>query len=93
MLFRSGMLLATDYKDQNGKDCVEVLNCSWANPGTPVMIEGADLSFTKPHEIDADTFFAVDIVVVNNIVTIDGHPLLVDGKPLKTIFTKNGGVH
>ncbi|MCR5699796.1 MAG: methionine--tRNA ligase, partial [Treponemataceae bacterium] len=29
-----GMLLAADYKDADGKDCVEILTCPWANPGT-----------------------------------------------------------
>ncbi|MEE1182062.1 MAG: methionine--tRNA ligase, partial [Treponema sp.] len=35
-----GMLLAADYKDESGKDCVEVLEAPWAKPGTKVVLEG-----------------------------------------------------
>ena len=88
-----GMLLAADYTDTNGKDCVEVLDCEWAAPGTPVVLEGMAPEGEKPQQIDADTFFAVDIEVRNHTVTIGGIPLTVGGKRITTVFTENGGVH
>ena len=67
-----GMLLAADYTDSEGKEHVEVLNCPWAAPGTPVVLEGADASAEKSDLIDADTFFSVEITVKNKIVNIQG---------------------
>lgn len=88
-----GMLLATDYTGADGKAAVEVLDCSWAQPGTPVVLEGTNLEAEKPAEISADVFFAVDITVQNNTVCVGGKPLTVAGKPVVTVYTKNGGVH
>ena len=88
-----GMLLAADYTDAEGKECVEVLDCGWTSPGTPVVLEGADPAASKDAEIDADTFFAVDIAVVNKTVTIGGVPLVADGKVITTQMTVNGEVH
>ena len=88
-----GMLLAADYKDENGKECVEVLDCSWAKPGSQILLEGTSSTNEKPEEIDADNFFAVDILVKNNTVCIGDKALMVEGQPIKTIFTVNGEVH
>ncbi len=88
-----GMLLACDYKDENGKDCVEPLEAPWAAPGTPVVLEGADPSFVKPEEISADDFFAVDINCVEKNIQIAGKNLVVDGKAITTVHTVNGEVH
>ena len=88
-----GMLLAADYTDAEGKECVEVLDCGWTTPGTPVVLEGADPAASKDAEIDADTFFAVDIAVVNKTVTIGGVPLMAGGKVITTQMTVNGEVH
>ncbi len=88
-----GMLLAADYTDADGKECVEVLDCPWAPPGTPVVLDGADPAAEKPAQIDADTFFAVDIEVKDNTVRIGGVPLVAGGKPVTTVRTVNGGVH
>lgn len=88
-----GMLLAADYKDADGKDCVEPLEAPWAVPGTKVILEGADVNAEKPAEITADDFFAVEIKAVNNNVTIGGVNLTVDGKFLKTVKTVNGDIH
>ena len=87
------MLLAADYKDESGKDCVEVLEAPWAKPGTKVVLEGADINAVKPAEITADAFFAVEIKAENNNVTIGGVNLTVDGKILKTVKTVNGDIH
>lgn len=87
-----GMLLAADYKNSDGKDCVEVLTAPWAAPGTKVVLEGADASFEKPNEISADDFFKVQIKVINNSVEICGKKLTADGKPLSTSIAQNSDV-
>jgi len=88
-----GMLLACDYKDENGKDCVEPLEAPWAQPGTPVVLEGADPAAVKPEEISADDFFAVAMNCVNKNIEISGKKLVVDGKAITTVHTVNGEVH
>ena len=88
-----GMLLAADYKDKDGKDAVEVLEAPWAEPGTQVVLEGADPTAQKPAEITADEFFKVQVNVVNKSVEISGKKLVVNGKAITTVYTENGGVH
>lgn len=88
-----GMLLAADYTDANGKECVEVLDCSWAAPGTPVVLEGTDPAFAKAEVVDADTFFEVPISVTEKAVNINGKALVADGKAIITVNTVNGEVH
>ncbi|MBO5100838.1 MAG: methionine--tRNA ligase [Treponema sp.] len=79
-----GMLLAGDYKDETGKDCVEVLEAPWAEPGTKVILEGADINTIKKSEISGDEFFSVSINAENGVVMLGGKKLLADGKELKT---------
>ena len=43
-----GMLLAAGAENPDGTERVEVLDSSWAPPGTPVILEGADPQFKKP---------------------------------------------
>ena len=88
-----GMLLAADYKDADGKDCVEPLEAPWAEPGTPVVLEGADPAFKKPDEITADEFFKVVVNVVSKSVEISGKKLCAAGKAISTVHTENGEVH
>ncbi len=88
-----GMLLAADYKDADGKECVEVLSAPWAAPGTNVVLEGDDVDAVKPDNIEADMFFSIEINVVEKNVEIGGKKLTADGKILTTEFTVNGGVH
>lgn len=88
-----GMLLAADYKDADGKDCVEVLSAPWAAPGTNVVLEGDDVNAVKPDNIDADMFFSIEINVVDKNVEIGGKKLVADGRIISTEFTINGGVH
>ncbi len=87
-----GMLLAGDYTDSNGKECVEVLDSSWASPGTPVILEGADSTVVKPECIDADTFFAAPMKIIDHLVTINGKKLLIEGKPVRTVHVESGDV-
>lgn len=88
-----GMLLAADYKDGSGKDCVEILEAPWAAPGTAVVLEGTDESIAKPCSISADDFFAVKITVSENQVQLGGKRLMADGIPVKTSAAANGSVH
>ena len=88
-----GMLLAADYNDADGKECVEVLECPDAAPGTPVVLEGSDPAFKKADSVDADTFFEVPINVTEKVITINGKKLLADGKEITMKFTVNGEVH
>ena len=87
-----GMLLAGDYKDADGKDCVEVLDVSWAAPGTKIVIEGADLKAAKKAEITGDEFFSVQIKSVDGVVQIAGKPLMADGKAVKTTKALNSDI-
>ncbi len=87
-----GMLLACDYKNAEGKDCVEVLEAPWAEPGTVITVEGME-STTKPEEISADDFFKVELKVSGKTVVVDGAKLLVNGKPIETKFADNTGVN
>ena len=87
-----GMLLAADYKDADGKDCVELVTAPWAAPGTPVVLEGSDVNAVKPEQIDADVFFKIEIKVTDHNVGIGGVKLLADGKAITTEKTADGGV-
>lgn len=88
-----GMLLAADYKDENGKDCVEPLEAPWAEPGTKVILEGADENAVKPSEISADDFFAVEVKITDKNVNISGKKLMAKGQVITTTHTVNGDVH
>ena len=91
-LVNNKVLLAASFTDAEGKEHVEVLDCPWAKPGTPVVLEGSDPSAVKETEIDADTFFSVEISVKDKNVGIQGKPLFADGKSITTILTENGEV-
>lgn len=87
-----GMLLAGHYNDENGKECVEVLDVSWAKPGTKIVLEGSDVNTIKKSEISGDDFFAVSINSVNGIVQIAGKKLLADGKEITTSKALNSDI-
>jgi len=87
-----GMLLAGDYKDADGKDCVEVLDASWAVPGTKVVLEGADPKAAKKAEITGDEFFAVKIEAKDGVVQLAGKKLVADGKEIKTVNAVNSEI-
>ena len=87
-----GMLLAGDYVDSDGKERVEVLDSSWAAPGTPVILEGCDAPADKPAVIDADTFFSAPMEIKDYVVQINGRKLLIDGKPVRLAHIETGSV-
>ena len=86
-----GMLLAGDYKDGE-KDCVEVLDASWAAPGTKVVLEGSDENAVKKAEITADDFFAVKIESKDGVVQIAGKKLLAGGKEIEVQKALNSDI-
>ncbi|MCM1321001.1 MAG: phenylalanine--tRNA ligase subunit beta [Bacteroides sp.] len=87
-----GMLLAAECKDADGNETVEVLNCPWAAPGTPVVLQGTNPASLKAEKIDADIFFSVPITVADNRVVIGKTALVADGKEITTESVKNGEV-
>ncbi|MBP5587602.1 MAG: methionine--tRNA ligase, partial [Treponema sp.] len=87
-----GMLLAGDYKDENGKECVEVLDAGWAAPGTKVILEGADVNAVKKEQITGDEFFSVSIEAKDGFVQIAGKKLLADSKEIKTAKALNSEI-
>ena len=87
-----GMLLAGDYTDAEGHDHVEVLDSSWAPPGTPVILEGAVEITEKPSTIDVDTFFSAPMEIIDHTVMINGKRLLVLGKPITVRHIAHGTV-
>ncbi|MBP3771574.1 MAG: class I tRNA ligase family protein, partial [Treponema sp.] len=86
-----GMLLAGDYTE-DGKECVEVLDASWAAPGTKVVLEGSDVNAGKKAEISGDDFFSVSIEAKEGIIGIAGKKLLADGKEIKTVKALNSRI-
>lgn len=88
-----GMLLAADYKDENGKDCVEVLEVLDSLPGTKIVLEGSDINAEKPNEIQGDDFFKISIQVTNKILNLNGTKLLADGQEIKTQYAENSEVN
>ena len=87
-----GMLLAADCELPDGTEAVEVLDCPWAPPGTPVVPEGADPAAAKPAKIDADVFFALEMTVRDNVVYAGGKPLTAAGKTVRTLRIADGSV-
>lgn len=87
-----GMLLAADYTDENGKECVEVLEAPWAKPGTLLSLDGIE-NAEKPDTIDADTFFAVEFSSKDGVVGIHGTKLLANGKEIVLTNAKNAEIH
>lgn len=88
-----GMLLAVDYKDEDGSDKVEVLEAPWAKPGDAVVIEGAAGAPEKKKEITAEEFSRVAISVAGKKVLLGGRALLAGGRALETSKASEGAVH
>ena len=86
-----GMLLAADY-EEDGKEKVELLTAPWAAPGTPVVLEGSDVSLEKPSKIDIDRFCKIDYRIVEKHAQAAGKNLVADGKAIITEKTVNGEI-
>ena len=88
-----GMLLAADYKKEDGSDGVEPLEAPWAAPGDKVYLEGFEANEANCEDIGADIFFQVAISVKDNAVFVGDKKLCVKGQAIKTVHTVNGEVH
>ncbi|HAC32252.1 MAG TPA: methionine--tRNA ligase, partial [Treponema sp.] len=86
-----GMLLAGDYTE-DAKECVEVLEAPWAEPGTKVVLEGSDENAVKKAEISGDEFFSVMIEAKDGLVQVAGKKLLAKGQEIKTVKALNGEI-
>lgn len=78
-----GMLLAASATQSDGSEAVEVLDVSFAEPGTRIQVGDMALS-EPPAEIDIDTFFSMPIVAKDGAILIGQQPLTCNGKPLFT---------
>ncbi len=87
-----GMLLAASHSGTEGKEIVEVIEASWATPGTKVYLDGTAQDASPLSELDADTFFSIPITAQSNSVVVSGRTLMVDQKPLTTSLVPNGEV-
>ena len=87
-----GMLLAADWKDADGKPRVEVLDASWAKPGTRISLEGLPLPASKKAEITGDEFFSVKIEARGGVVQLAGKKLLADGREIRTEKALDGEI-
>ncbi|MFQ3547842.1 MAG: methionine--tRNA ligase [Termitinemataceae bacterium] len=86
-----GMLLAASAPLPDGTEAVEVLDASFAEPGTRIQIGNLDQDST-PLEIDIDTFFSMPIVAKDGGIFVDGEKLHSKGIPLATHKVTNGEV-
>ncbi|MBU0934856.1 MAG: methionine--tRNA ligase [Spirochaetes bacterium] len=86
-----GMLLAASIETADGELC-EVLDASWAEPGTRLLLEGQDYASPAAPEIDIDTFFSVPIKAVAGKVYVGSKELQLCAKTLTTVKVPNGEV-
>lgn len=86
-----GMLLAASATQSDGSEVVEVLDASFAEPGTRIQVGNIPLS-EAPAEIDIDTFFSMPILAKDGVILIDQQPLTCNGKTLSTNRVLQGEV-
>ncbi len=88
----AGMLLAASRSGPEGKEAVEVLSAPWANPGTPVTLEGLSSDNPPISEIDVDTFFSVPLASVGGFALVGRARLLAGGRPIELRTVSDGEV-
>ncbi len=81
-----GMLLTAEKKKK-----LEVIDVSFADPGTEVLLEG-ETEASAIDEISIDQFSEAGLRIENNEVKIDGKRLVLNGSPIKTSEVANGKV-
>lgn len=87
-----GMLLAAAGPLSEGGEKVEVLEAPWAEPGTPVVIDGDSGADQAVDETDIDSFFSVPLKAADGKVMVGNARLAAGGKVLQTAFVKNGAI-
>lgn len=87
-----GMLLAASVEGENGKEICEVIDVSWATPGSRLVLSGQDPAVPAAELIDAETFFSVPIKVAGGSVQVGSKQLVVDSKACTTQRVTDGDV-
>ena len=64
----------------------------WAEPGTKVVLQGADPAAAKKAEINIDEFFSVQIKAVDGKIQIAGKNLLANNREVVTIKAVNSDI-
>ena len=88
----AGMLLAASRSGPEGKEAVEVLSAPWADPGTPVTLEGFASDGQPASEIDVDTFFSVPLASAGGFALVGKARLLAGGRPIELKTVRDGEV-
>ncbi len=87
-----GMLLAASREEADGTETLEVLDVSWAAPGTMILPEGADPAGEKPAQINADVFFSVPLRVEKNNLMVGDAVLQAAERSVRTENVSDGEV-
>lgn len=89
----NGMLLAASYEKEDGSEVLELVSAFDAKVGTRLTLKGYDEPINEEMKmINADVFFSVPIKVSSGVVTVEGVPLLVEGKEIEMSVVLNGDV-
>ena len=87
-----GMLLAASVDGEDGKEVCEVIDVSWAAPGTRLLLTGQDTALTVEEQIDVDTFFSVPIRAIGGSVLVGSKTLEADSLICRTLRVTDGDV-
>ena len=90
-----GMLLAASYEKDDGTEELELVSIANARVGQRVMLKGYEERMgccEEIKEINADLFFSVPMKATDALVTVEGVPLIFDGKEVKLSYIKEGSV-
>ena len=87
-----GMLLAASVNGADGKEICEVIDVSWADPGTRLVLAGQDPALPAEDQIDADTFFSVPIHAAGGSVLVGAKPLQAGTRACTTVKVVDGDV-
>jgi methionyl-tRNA synthetase len=87
-----GMLLAASVDGADGKEIVEVIDASWASPGTRLVLAGQNPELPAEDQIDVDAFFSVPIRAVGGKVQIGSKLLEADSRACVTLKVLDGNI-
>jgi methionyl-tRNA synthetase len=88
----NGMLLAASVDGPDGKEVCEVIDASWAVPGTRLFLTGQDPALAVEDQIDVDAFFSVPIKTVGGTVLVGSKALEADYRKCTTFRVVDGDV-
>jgi methionyl-tRNA synthetase len=87
-----GMLLAASSKTSDGVESIEVLDASWAKPGSIVLLEGSTKICDVESCIDVDTFFSIPLRAKDGYAYVGDSRLMVDGRPIELTAVRDGEI-